>query len=82
MTSLPVHTPNFSKRRRRVVRSMLHEATYNPGWSTLSDHAKLCYTIGLLICDETGRFTKGALTSALQDELLVTYAAATLAKAE
>lgn len=81
MSSLPLHTPHFTRRRKRTVRSLLREATLNPGWGELTDDAKVYYVISALICDEAGRFTKAELNSALRDEPLVRYAESLLAGA-
>ena len=82
MTSLPAHTPHFTRHRKRVVLSMLREAMAGPGWEGLSDGARTMYVVGALICDEAGSFTKAELISAMSDEPLVRYAESLIAGAE
>ena len=82
MTSLPIHTPNFTRRRRRVVRSMLRETMAGAAWAGLSHNARTMYVVGALICDEAGSFTKTELLSAMSDEPLMRYAESLIAGAE
>ena len=64
------YTPRYDRRRRDTAVSVLRE---NGIWA-LSEDARLAYAVGLVICDDTGRYALASIKDALRDPFVVTTA--------
>ena len=70
---------NFSRTRRRKALAMLRDPEFQ--LAQLPDGAQLAYAVGLLICDDRGRFSRDDLHRAMNDPSIAQAARTLLAKA-
>lgn len=71
--------PDLSRERRRHVLNALRRSGIFT--SDLTEHERLIYTLGCLVCDAAGRFTNADLQAALADPSTVQAARTLLRKA-
>lgn len=69
-----LHRHLDDERRLNTARRMLTAEKSEPRWRCLSENARLLYAVGLLICDDVGKFTQPALTEAMGDPAVVSAA--------
>lgn len=68
--------PLDDESRRATALSLLAENASQRRWRELPDGAKLMYTVGLLICNDCGHFTKKQLRDAMKSPETVAEAMA------
>ena len=74
----PTARADFSRERRRHVVALLRRSGV---LSNVSPDAQLLYTVGALICDANGRFSKAELDAATADPSIIEAARQLLRKA-
>jgi hypothetical protein len=78
---IPAHRADYSSRRRATALNYLRGEVAGKKGRRLSDDAAVTLTVGLLICDAKGNFSRAAIDSAMRDRSVVNAARAIMRKA-